>query len=350
MSVTAPGAPTPRMHLVDPLIQETRAFASGMEAALGHREAAVVDAVAAYAARHEHGLRIVGDYETLRDLALGTMPIDERLAALLQGTRALLDAKVAAVLLLDEQGHELWPRVSSGFETPVGVSPMPVNGRIRKVVADAQPIVIDEVGTQEPFDQRLRREGVQSAVVVPLTVGSKVEGAVLCAHPGTGRFTERDVTLLGLVAHRMGVGLDRGRILDAQVRRRETAEAQSQFRKTLLHMATHDLKTPLTAIGMQLHLMAAPEVPEAQRRKAMAMVQRNVKRLGEMLDDFFLDLARIEAGRLTLTPTEFDAVALLRECAEVFEAQALQKGLRIEVSAPDSLMAYGDPRRVAQVL
>jgi signal transduction histidine kinase len=341
---------TPRSHFVEPMIQDALGTTAHVCAMLkaGDIEGAIKQ-VKAGTDRLVSGLRTFGDYEALRDQALATLPLDDRFASLVEGTRSLLETQVVALFFIDEERAALWPHVTSGFQTIAGVMPLPIEGRTHQVVVDGKPLLIDHLESDEPFDKRLIKEGIKSVIVVPLRVGDKVGGVLMCGHPGIGKFQPKDVELLGLVADRLGASMESGRLQDAQAKGLKDAEARSAFNTNLMRMATHDLKTPLTAISMQLHLLTKPPVSDQQLSKAASLIERNVQRLSALLDDF-LDLARVEARQLTLHPVEFDVRELLAECQETFEAQAEQKGLKLTVEAPPGLFAHGDRRRIGQVV
>jgi len=68
------------------------------------------------------------------------------------------------------------------------------------------------------------------------------------------------------------------------------------------------------------------------------------------LVDELLDLARLEAGQVTLAREPVDIADLLRACAARFASVADQAGIGVEVQAPSLLpLVVGDPDRLGQV-
>jgi signal transduction histidine kinase len=100
---------------------------------------------------------------------------------------------------------------------------------------------------------------------------------------------------------------------------------------------------------MQLHMLSRPDVSDERKQRAIQTMQRSVSRATQMLDDF-LDLARVQAGRLILHPTSLDVCRFLRETVETFEEQAKQNGITLKLQLPERVMATGDEHRIAQVL
>ncbi|MEA3189562.1 MAG: hypothetical protein QOD77_144 [Thermoplasmata archaeon] len=339
-----------RRRLVQPIIDEEQALAVALRKAAKEGDAeAMVNLAQAHVEQQTKAATTVGDYEAMRDAALGALPMDERLALLLEGTRTLLASDVAAILLMDDEGDQLWPRASLGFATSLGVRPVSVSGSIRKIVETGEPVLVSDVQPDDIFRIGLAEEGIQSLVAVPLRIQDKVQGVLVCGARSRDRFAVKDLELLQLVADRMGAGLQRGRLLESHVREKRKALLASQFKTDLLNMATHDIKTPLSALSLQIHMMTTVPMSEEERNRSMAIMQRNVKRLTTMLDDF-LDLARVEAGRMTIKPGKIEVGRLLQDAVETFEAQAQQRRLKLGSQLEGRLEAFGDERRILQVI
>jgi signal transduction histidine kinase/ligand-binding sensor domain-containing protein/CheY-like chemotaxis protein/HPt (histidine-containing phosphotransfer) domain-containing protein len=122
--------------------------------------------------------------------------------------------------------------------------------------------------------------------------------------------------------------------------------AKSDF----LARMSHEIRTPMNGIIGMGELLLRTELSEAQTRLA-ATVNKSAKSLMLILNDT-LDLAKVEAGRLTLTVEPFDLAAVMSETAELFAAPAQEKGLEIIVAPSPDLkrMVSGDALRVRQVL
>ena len=351
MTPDAQPAPGATRRLLGPLVEEEEAFHEALSKALKAKDTRTA---ATLARRHvetqTEDLQTVRKYEALRDLALANIPLDERLVLLLSGTRTLLDSDVASVLLLDAEGKELWPRASVGFETAFGAKPVAVNGRIKKVLEDDAPLLVDAVLPKDHFRAEIAEEGIRSLIAAPMHIGGRVGGVLVCGHKREGHYRPQDLELLVIVAHRIGVGLGRTHMLQEVSRERSRARLASSFKTELLQMATHDLKTPLSALTVHLHMMAEFEQTEEERRKSVAVMRRNVDRLNVMLDEF-LDLARVEAGRLVIKPVPLEVPLLLAQAVETFLPKAKGRGMRLAVAdSLDGLKVSADPSRVAQVI
>jgi len=129
--------------------------------------------------------------------------------------------------------------------------------------------------------------------------------------------------------------------------RAETSErAQSQF---LAHMS-HEMRTPLNAMLGFTQLLARDPTLGAIQREQVHIIARGGDHLLTLLDDV-LDLARIEAGRMTLQPEPFDLPAFLDETLAFFRPRARARGLRLDLVAADiPRWVTGDALKLRQVL
>jgi signal transduction histidine kinase len=143
----------------------------------------------------------------------------------------------------------------------------------------------------------------------------------------------------------MASELERGRreLEEQNERLRESEQAKSE----LVGIVSHEVRTPLAGVlGFTSLLLNRQIDPDAQRRY-LEIIDAQGRRLSALLDDF-LDVQRLEEGRLDLGAELVDMVALLREQVELFEAQSELH--RLELEAREPLAVHGDPNRLAQVV
>jgi signal transduction histidine kinase len=133
-----------------------------------------------------------------------------------------------------------------------------------------------------------------------------------------------------------------------------------QLRNQFLSIASHELKTPLTAIYGMLQLQErmsrakSPErVQDPDREKMhsfLKLVIRQVERLNEMIDGL-LDVSRIQAGRFSVDPADTEVLPVIQELvAARMGPIAKDAGVRLQIDAPEGLYAWVDPLRFEEVV
>lgn len=289
-------------------------------------------------------------YERILDATLRNVDLATLFPEILARVQNLLEADQVTVYLLDETNQSLHATASVGMEQAVeaGIRIPIGKGIAGSVLATGQSKALYEVNAETVANPLLVELGIQSLVAVPIIIDDLPVG-VLTAGCISGRTYEpSEIRLLEVVAQRIGFAIERTRILRQVQIEHGRAERASRFKTTLMRMATHDIKTPLTTIKLQLALLNLPDATAEAKGKAVAVVNRSITRLQVILDDF-LDLARIEAGRFTLTWQPVDLWAVADEVVQMFAPHAVLKKLELRLEG-DSVQLEADERRLMQVL
>ncbi len=136
---------------------------------------------------------------------------------------------------------------------------------------------------------------------------------------------------------------------DIREAEREAREAVRQ-RDDVLGVVSHDLRNPVhTAFMSTSLLLDLLDEGDSIQRKQLGIIKRATERMNRLIGDL-LDVTRIDAGNLHLYPSPLDPADVLREVREIFEPQAAEKSLELEVEIPDGLPPVSaDPERVLQV-
>ena len=114
-------------------------------------------------------------------------------------------------------------------------------------------------------------------------------------------------------------------------------------------MVAHELRSPLAVISMNIELLAE-KVGDPQLSECTTEAQLSVARMSRLVRDL-LDLARIEAGVLRISPQPFDVAVLTREILAAYGPLFSKRGVTFTCEPPATAMvAAFDHDRIVQVL
>jgi len=156
----------------------------------------------------------------------------------------------------------------------------------------------------------------------------------------------------GRVIQWLGTNTDIHDQKEAEQKLQEALRVRDEF----LSMASHELKTPLTTISLQVQNQqrivneAKPEkMPVEQLRKTSSLIAKQIGRLTALVNDL-LDISRISAGRLTLNREPLSLSEVLRQIVEI-ESQGLAFAhMPLSLEIPENVMVDADRLRVEQVV
>ena len=194
----------------------------------------------------------------------------------------------------------------------------------------------------------LRELGLRSYIVAPLRAHDRTLGTMTFVTAESGRrYDEADVHFATELAARAGMGLENARLY---------AEAQEaiRLRDEFLSVASHELKTPLTTLQLQLEglnrALATTLVTENRLSKRLQTANRQTVRLSGLVENL-LEVSRITTGRLSLQREEVDLGELVADAAERFEAPARNAGCRLTIEAASTpVRGRWDRLKIDQVL
>jgi heavy metal sensor kinase len=105
--------------------------------------------------------------------------------------------------------------------------------------------------------------------------------------------------------------------------------------------ASHELRTPVTAIRGQLEVALFTAETKEQYREAIETALQDVERLGQILNSLLL-LAQAESGQLILQKSSQDLSEIINELVNQFRLVADEKQIRLQAIAPSSVLAEVD--------
>ncbi|MDB5470133.1 MAG: hybrid sensor histidine kinase/response regulator [Caulobacter sp.] len=138
--------------------------------------------------------------------------------------------------------------------------------------------------------------------------------------------------------------------MGALVTARDQADSANVAKSQFLANMSHEIRTPLNGVLAMADVMSRGDLDERQRER-LGVIRESGELLLAVLNDV-LDLSKIEAGKLELSPADFNIADLADACRKVYGVMAQEKGLRFDLTIePEAAGAWkGDRDRMRQIL
>lgn len=121
-------------------------------------------------------------------------------------------------------------------------------------------------------------------------------------------------------------------------------------REETMAVVSHDLRNPLSSVSAAAELLLEVPLPDDRRRQQLKGIRRAADRMHRLISDL-LDVARIDAGGLSVDAVPVPVASLLEEAAALIHPQAREKGVNVAVEVEAGLPdVAGDRDRLLQVL
>ena len=291
-------------------------------------------------ALHDETGKLVGFAKVTHDLT-ARKAAEDKLRESEERFRLMISSvKDYAIFMLDPEGHvATWnegARAIKGYEASeiigkhIEVFYPPearAEGRPRRLLGIAA-----EQGRVEDENWRMRKDGTRFWADSVITALRSPQGKLLGFAKVTRDLTER-------------------RHLEEERLQRAQAEEAIRLRDEFLSIASHELKTPLTALQLQLQsLRQRVDDLDARIVSKVDRATQSGVRLANLIETL-LDVSRISTGKFELSPEAFDLCQLARDLAERLHDAAAAAGCAIGVSTPEEPVSVRwDRLRIEQVI
>ena len=247
--------------------------------------------------------------------------------------RSLVQATAAIVWVSDPQGHFAVPQ--SKWESYTGQP-------FKEHRGDGW------TGAIHPEDREALLEGFSTAAQTKQVY----QGSGRVWHEPTRSYRHFEVRAVPLFCPAGEIREWVGTIFDVQERREvELAALESnRVKSEFLANMSHELRTPMTGMRGMLEMLFDTSLTDHQR-DCLITIQDCAQGLMAVLDDV-LDLSRIEAGNLVLSPRPYELRSAIASTLALFRLQAEERALDLKIEVDTNLppALLGDPDRVRQVL
>jgi PAS domain S-box-containing protein len=283
---------------------------------------------------------------TCHDITDQEQHSDSAVRSALSLLRATLEATADAILVVNNRQRvvtmnrrfvELWQL----SEETVGARDY---GRIVDTLARS---AADPVGFRRRVDEINAMREAESVDDLRLTDGRVIERS------------SRPQRLGGEIVGRVWSYADRSeqhRSLEREQAARKAAEDALVARDQFLSVASHELRTPITSLHINVQALLAgamsggtPLGDEDPFGKALRAVERQSRKLTDLINDM-LDVTRMRENKLDLFLTDVDLGDAVRHVVERLEANCKRAGCRFVIDAPAAVIGRWDRARIEQVV
>lgn len=261
------------------------------------------------------------------------------------------DGAVAPVAIAHSDPSEVersWDsarRLPVSHDTEIGIGWVLRHGRTQ-MISQVDDSHVKIAARDDEHLVLMRRGGIRSYMCLPLYGKHGVIGTI--SHlSSTGHFGPKDLALAEELAARAGIALENSRLF------REATRAV-EARDNLLSVTSHELRTPVTSLKLQLQmarrqLASGKEQDLGSLEKKLDLSIRQVDRLNTLIEDL-LTFTSMSAGKLRYQYVETDIAGVVTEIVERHRETARLSQTPLTSQGPDSLVAEVDPLRFGQVV
>ena len=295
-----------------------------------------------------------------------TIAFEEVLDRVLEGLLEGLDVTLALLLLFDEEqklvrvvaprNHPVVKRAEEivgaslhSFQFPLDVTE---NAALRSLTH--QQIIFRKnlseitIGTKPLLDKKRRDQlkqelGLGKLVAVPLVAEHHVMGAIV-GFTDAPYVEPQMVKTLEAFANQAALSTEAAILIQ---RLKEANRVKSEFLATM----SHELRTPLTAIigFSELLLEGVMGSLEEEQTDSLREILNNGASLLDMINNL-LDMAKVEAGKMTLEKQKFDLSDLLQRLKQTISSLIQKKNQNLTLVLPSApLLLNADEKRIQQV-
>jgi len=127
-------------------------------------------------------------------------------------------------------------------------------------------------------------------------------------------------------------------------------ENLERMRRDFIGNVSHELRTPMTTIKGFIDGILDGIIPPEKQEYYLTIVRDEVRRMQNLVNDL-LDLAKMQAGEMTLNMTDFDVNELVRRCVISLQQMLIEKDLEFKADfETERLFVHADMDAIQRVL
>lgn len=213
------------------------------------------------------------------------------------------------------------------------------------VVEDDPRAAVEGESRRELARAGLDPEAALSTLEIPLIArGERIGKLVLLRGAARARFDDADRALGTELARLVASAIDSSRLYRA-------AQSAVRVRDDFLSIASHELRTPITALRLQAQLLGRAVRKDADPKSAelLERLERQSVRVSRLIDNL-LDISRIANGKLELVHEDVDLTELAREVVQRAQVMGNASGVTLTLNEHGAVVGSWDRLRLEQVV
>jgi signal transduction histidine kinase len=290
-----------------------------------------------------------------------TLDVEAVLDTIVSRASQLAGAAGCSIYEYDESSEQFHLRATHNLDAAFveairGVPLRKGEGLMGRATEAREPVQVPDITQPEAYQSGARealvRFGYRALLSVPLLREDQIIGSLSLNRKTPGAFPPEVIDVLKTFATQSALAIQNARLFREIGDKSRQLEEASRHKSEFLANMSHELRTPLNAI-LGFNEMILGEIYgelSPDLREPLTDIQNSGKHLLRLINNV-LDLSKIEAGRMELTPTDYAVQDLVERVRVTLHPLAAEKGLGFDASVPEDIpLAYGDAGRITQCL
>jgi len=336
----------------------------------------LMDAVAGQLSAHLENLRLLEETERGRQLLNRRAVELETVAKVSTATSTILEAQKlleavvdltkvsfglyhAHIYVLSEAGDALVLKagageigqrmVADGWKIPMAWE----RSLVARAARTRRPVIVNDVHTAPDFLPNPLLPDTHSEMALPLIVSDTLLGVFDVQSNQVNHFSEEEARIQTTLAAQVAVALQNANLYAEQTATVTRLRELDHLKSSFLANMSHELRTPLNSILGFAEVMreGLDGVLTDRMETDLGIIYSNGQHLLNLINDI-LDMAKIEAGKMSLSPERFNMQELLEEVMAITTPLARDKDLilSLQTDSAEPLYLEADRIRMRQVM
>lgn len=275
--------------------------------------------------------------EISRDLA-STLELDPLLTRIVEAARDITDAQAASILLYDQAGRQLYFQVATNMDPMMRGLAVPMDSIAGWIVSNRKSVRTSGVHQDKRHFKNVAKTlsfDTRSLLGIPLITKDKVIGVLESLNKTSGDFSDTDEDMLTVLGAQAAVAIENTRLF-------QQSDLIAEF--------VHELRTPLSSLSTATYLLTRPEISREQADQIIKNIHGEAMRLNTLASTF-LDLSRLESGRVQYQKSSFPFQPLAEDCKSILQPKADENKVEVEIKLPSDMpVVVADRDKIKQVL